>query len=53
MKKQKPIEIKEDSALKARRLARQQVGTVAATRVIEPKKVRPARQKRVEPDELG
>ncbi len=46
MKKPKPLEIKEDPALKARRRARQAVGTVKPARVITPKHLKDPRHKR-------
>jgi len=46
MKKQKPIEIKEDPALKARRQARQSLGAVTPARVITPPNLKPPRHKK-------
>jgi len=53
MKKQKPLEIKEDPALKARRQARQSVGSVAPARVITPPHLKPPRHKKKDaPEDL-
>lgn len=46
MKKQKPLEIKEEKAMVARRRARAAVGPVKPTRAIEPKSQRPPRHKK-------
>jgi hypothetical protein len=46
MKKLKPLEIKEDAGLKARRRARAAVGMVKPARVMTPKSLKPARHKR-------
>ena len=53
MKPAKPLEIKEDPALKARRRARQAIGTVKPARVITPKKLKPPRHKKVALDDTG
>lgn len=46
MKKPKPLEIKEDPALKARRQARREVGTVTPVRVLTPRNLKPPRHKK-------
>ncbi|MBL0156032.1 MAG: hypothetical protein IPP47_02800 [Bryobacterales bacterium] len=46
MKKPKPLEIKEDPALKARRRARQAIGPVKPTRLIVPKDMRAPKHKK-------
>ncbi|MBI5084923.1 MAG: hypothetical protein HZB13_10055 [Acidobacteria bacterium] len=46
MRKLKPLEIKEDASLKARRRARGVVGTVKPGQVITPKALRPPRHKK-------
>lgn len=45
MKKLKPLEIKEDASLKARRRARRVVGAVKPGAIITPKNLRPPRYK--------
>ena len=47
MKKPKPLEIKEDPALKARRRARQAIGPVKPVRVITPKAMKDPKHKKV------
>lgn len=46
MKKPKPLEIKEDRSLQARRRARQAVGAVKPARVITPKSLKDPRHKK-------
>ena len=46
MKKPKPLEIKEDPALKARRRARQAVGSVKPGQVLTPKNLKDPRHKK-------
>ena len=46
MKKPKPLEIKEDPALKARRRARQAVGSVKPGQVLTPKNLKGPRHKK-------
>jgi hypothetical protein len=46
VKKQKPLEIKEEKAMVARRRARAAVGPVKPSRPIEPKSQRPPRHKK-------
>ena len=52
MKKPKPLEIKEDPALKARRRARQAVGSVKPGQVLTPKHRKAPRHKK-QPGEDG
>ncbi|MGC4056451.1 MAG: hypothetical protein QM757_47245 [Paludibaculum sp.] len=51
MKKPKPLEIKEDRSLQARRRARQAVGAVKPARVITPKVMKDPRHKKVQLDD--
>jgi len=46
MKKPKPLEIKEDRPLKARRQARQAIGSVKPAAVITPRVRKPPRHKK-------